>query len=59
MNSGLLQGLWTLVSLVTFVAIALWAYSRKRKPVFEQAARIPLEEDPEPPAQSDPEVEDG
>lgn len=58
MDSGFLQGIWTLVSLVAFVAIALWAYSRKRKPVFEQAARIPLEDDPESVAQHDPKVQD-
>ena len=47
MDTGIVQGLWTLVSLVTFVAISVWAYSRRRKKDFDAAARIPFDEDTE------------
>ena len=32
---------------VTFVAISVWAYSRRRKKDFDAAARIPFDEDTE------------
>ena len=35
----------TLVALVTFVGIVLWAYSARRKRHFEKAARMALEDD--------------
>ncbi len=41
----LIQALWSLVSLCTFVAIVIWAYSPKRKAAFDEAARIPLDDD--------------
>ena len=36
---------WTLALLVIFVGIVIWAYSGKRKKDFDEAARIPLEDD--------------
>ena len=36
---------WTVVLLITFVGIVIWAFSGKRKKDFEEAARIPLEDD--------------
>ena len=39
---------WTVVLLVVFVGIVVWAWSGKRKKHFEQAARIPLDDDDEP-----------
>jgi cytochrome c oxidase cbb3-type subunit 4 len=45
MDFGTLHGLWTLLILVVFVAIVRWAYSGKQKERFEEAARLPLEED--------------
>ncbi len=48
MDTGIVEGIWTLVSLVTFVAIAIWAYSRKRKKEFDAASRIPFDEEGEP-----------
>jgi len=31
--------------IVGFIGIWVWAWGRKRKPEFDQAARMPLEED--------------
>lgn len=45
MNPGDLFGLWTLLVLVVFLGIVVWAFSKKRRKRFEEAARIPLEED--------------
>ena len=35
----------TLASLATFLGIAWWAYSRRNRDRFDQAARIPFEQD--------------
>ena len=45
MDTGLLHGLWTALLLVTFAAIVAWAWSGRRKRDFDEAARLPLEED--------------
>lgn len=37
--------LMTLVALVTFIGIVVWAYSDSRKRNFDEAARIALEDD--------------
>jgi len=31
--------------MVIFFGIVVWAYSRKRKPEFDEAARLPLDDD--------------
>lgn len=43
MDFGLLQGIWTIIVLITFVGIVAWAWSRKRKKDFDAAARIPFQ----------------
>ena len=45
MDAGFLHGLWTAILLVTFAAIVAWAWSGRRKSDFDEAARLPLEED--------------
>jgi cytochrome c oxidase cbb3-type subunit 4 len=47
MTSGLFSGVVTAVLLVAFVAGVLWAWSSKRKKDFDQASRLPLDEDRE------------
>ena len=42
MSLPLLRALVTVVSLLVFVGIALWAYSGRRRADFERAARLPL-----------------
>jgi cbb3-type cytochrome oxidase subunit 3 len=45
MNVGIVRGLITGTLLVLFVWLVAWAWSRRRAPVFDAAARAPLEED--------------
>lgn len=49
-TSILLSSVMTVVSFVTFIGIVVWAYSRKRKPSFDEAANAPfaLPDDPLP-----------
>jgi cytochrome c oxidase cbb3-type subunit 4 len=48
MDSSLIQSVWTLVVLVLFVGIVIWAWSSKRKKDFDEAANIPFNEDDMP-----------
>jgi cytochrome c oxidase cbb3-type subunit IV len=48
MNSATISGLITLVLLLAFVGGWIWAWSSKRKPQFDAAARLPLEDDQPP-----------
>ena len=47
MDAGILHGLWTAAMIAVFAAIVVWAWSGRRKRDFEEAARLPLEEDGE------------
>ena len=40
-----MRAAWTLLSFLAFVGIAVWAYSGRRKARFEEAARLPLDDD--------------
>jgi len=46
-DSGTLSGIFTAILLVLFVGMWVWAFSARRKAKFEEAARMPLEEDSE------------
>lgn len=45
MDLTLVHAYWTVLMLVMFVGIWAWAWSSKRKAAFDEAARLPLEED--------------
>ena len=45
MSAGTLFGLITLLLMLLFVGIVLWAWSKRRQRDFDRAARLPLEED--------------
>jgi cytochrome c oxidase cbb3-type subunit 4 len=46
---GILRGLITLVLLLLFIALVVWAWSDRRKKTFDSMARMALEdEDPAP-----------
>lgn len=45
MSIGTLRGIVTALLIVAFIGVCIWAYSKKRKPQFDVAARLPLEED--------------
>ena len=46
MDFTLFQALWSVVVLITFLGIVAWAYSSKRKSSFEEAARVPFDDEP-------------
>ena len=41
-----LRSVSTLLAFVAFLAIVAWAYSGKRKSAFDEAAALPLNDDP-------------
>lgn len=41
-----LRSIFTVVSFALFIGIVLWAYSARRQQAFEEAAALPLEDDP-------------
>lgn len=45
MDVNTLRIIATLLSLGTFLAIAAWAYSRRNRDRFDEAARIPFDQD--------------
>ena len=49
MDTGTFRGLITLVLIFAFIGIALWAYSKRRKPDFDEAANLPFADDDEQP----------
>ncbi|MEX0387300.1 cbb3-type cytochrome oxidase subunit 3 [Spiribacter onubensis] len=56
----MVSGIFTVVLLVTFLGIVAWAFSRKRRQSFDEAAQLPLENDePLPPKNDDNERRDG
>ena len=45
MDAGFLHGIWTAALLAVFAAIVVWAWSGRRKRDFEEASRLPLDDD--------------
>lgn len=45
MDINLLRSIVTVVALVVFVGIVVWAWSRRNKERFDEAARLPFEQD--------------
>ena len=48
MSIGVWHGIWSLFILVSFIGIVAWVWSGRRKDFYEQAGRIPFEENDEP-----------
>ncbi|MCP5352685.1 MAG: cbb3-type cytochrome c oxidase subunit 3 [Chromatiales bacterium] len=40
-----LNSIWTVVALLVFLGIVAWAWSSRRKADFEEASRLPLDDD--------------
>lgn len=40
-----LTAIFTVLVLITFIGIVFWAWSDKRKEDFDQASRLPLDDD--------------
>ena len=45
MNFTLIQSLWTILVMVAFIGIVIWAFSSRRKKDFDEAARLALDDD--------------
>jgi cytochrome c oxidase cbb3-type subunit 4 len=41
----LIDSVWTIVVMVVFIGIVLWAWSSKRATAFNEAANLPFTED--------------
>ena len=51
MDISLVHSIWTVVVMVLFVGIVLWAWSDRQKQRFDEAARLPFDEDDAPSAE--------
>ena len=49
MDLPTLRGIISIVLLVAFVGLVIWAWSSKRTTDFEEAAHLPLKDDSRPP----------
>lgn len=45
MSAATYHSIYTVVLLVIFVAIVIWAFGKRRKKDFDEASRLPLEDD--------------
>lgn len=45
MDIIVLRSVFTVVCLCVFVGVSAWAFSRRNKAQFEEAGRLPLQED--------------
>lgn len=59
MNPLMFHSIWTVLLLILFVGIILWAFSSRRKQRFDEAARLPLEDEDEVPGRSSGEKQHG
>lgn len=48
MDINIIRGLITLLLMIVFLGIVFWAYSRRRRKDFDEASRLPLEDDRKP-----------
>lgn len=44
MSVTFVQTVWTVVAMVFFIAIVIWAWSGKRQKEFDEASRLPLDD---------------
>ena len=44
---NLLRGIATALAMLAFVAVAVWAWSRRRKAHFDEMAQMPFREGPQ------------
>lgn len=48
-----LRSLFTVLAFVCFIGIVWWAFSSRRKQAYDEAAQLPLEDDPPAPLDGD------
>jgi len=46
-DASLIHAVWTVLLLIIFIGIVGWVFVVRRRSDFEQAARIPLDDEPE------------
>jgi cytochrome c oxidase cbb3-type subunit 4 len=46
MELSMIHAIWTIVLMLLFIGIVIWAWSGKQKARFDAAARLPFDEDP-------------
>jgi cytochrome c oxidase cbb3-type subunit 4 len=46
MDAGTMRGLFTLVVMLAFIGLVVWAYGRRRKAHFDEMAQLPFREVP-------------
>ena len=46
MDTGTLQGIGTLLAIIAFTGVCIWAWSGKRKADFDEAANLPFADEP-------------
>ena len=46
MDAGDWRGVFTIIMFVLFIGICLWAWSSRRKADFDEAAQLPLDDEP-------------
>jgi cytochrome c oxidase cbb3-type subunit 4 len=46
MDIGTVRGLVTLALMLAFIGLVIWAWSSRRKADFDEAAQMPLRDDP-------------
>ena len=54
MDINELRSVVTVVSMLLFVAIAVWTWQRARRDAFEEAARLPFMDEGGEPSQGEP-----
>lgn len=54
MDSGMISGIVTAVFIVVFIGIVWWAYSKGNKQRFEDAGKLPFEEEDDVPGTASP-----
>ena len=45
MSVSFVQSVWTVIALVIFIGIVVWAFSRRKKADFDRAGRMALDDD--------------
>ena len=45
MSQVMFHSIWTVLLLILFIGIVIWAFSSRRKRAFDEAARLPLEDE--------------
>lgn len=45
MDQGDIQGMGTVLTLIAFLGISWWAFSKHKKKDFEEASRLPFDDD--------------